>query len=433
LVNTKKKSFQQRQEPKMSILCYLTTTFVYYGFLASVFAAVCIALLFTWYWKVRSFPGTIESHFEIKNEKMAKWRKEKIPIYYLHEAYINQEVDVKGDLLKVLEEREKFSTFTVTPENMKFFFLNVVPEFFVHSKSQDRAQICDHYNRGNEFFHWFLGDAMTYTSGIYHQSGLNGTKKTDLYQAQVNKMNKVAARLHLKEGEELLDIGCGWGTWIRYAAKTFGVKATGVTISKEQVKWHKQKVIEEESKDANMMCMDYREIPKNKKYDKISCLEMSEHVGVWKYKSFVRQVYNLLKDDGLFYLQIAGLRMTCYFEDICWAFFMDKYIFPGADASLPLTFPIFMLETGGFEINSVQTIGVHYGLTLHAWYDLWVSNKAKILKDPKYGVRWYRLWEWFLAWSAIIAKQGTSACFMIIAHKNLNTQVRYQWVTPTQI
>lgn len=386
-------------------------------------------MFLTWYWKMNKKPGTIEEYWEIKDTKHNKYKSEKIPIYYLHEAYIAQEIDMKGDgdLLKVLEEREKYSTYTITPENVKFFFQHVVPEFFIHSKSQDRAQICDHYNRGNDFFHYFLGDAMTYTSGIFH------SKETELYQSQVNKMNKVAAKLHLKEGEELLDIGCGWGTWIRYAAKTFKVKTTGVTISKEQVKWHKERCEIEKSENATMLCMDYREIPKDKKYDKISCLEMSEHVGVWKYKSFVKQVKNLLKDEGLFYLQIAGLRMTTHLEDICWGMFMDKYIFPGADASLPLTFPIFMLETGGFEVNSVQTIGVHYSLTINRWYDNWVKNKAKIVANSNYGIKWYRLWEWFLAWSTIIARQGNSTCYMIVAHKNTNDYNRYQWVTETQI
>jgi len=215
--------------------------------------------------------------------------------------------------------------------------------------------------------------------------------------------------------------------------KKYKVKTTGVTISKEQVSWHEEKVKAEKVENSQMWCLDYRDIPKNKKYDKISCLEMSEHVGVWKYKSFVKQVKNLLKDDGLFYLQIAGLRMATQAEDVCWAFFMDKYIFPGADASLPLTFPIFMLESGGFEIASVQTIGIHYSLTINRWYDNWVKNKAKIINDPKYGIKWYRLWEWFLAWSTIIARQGCSACYMIVAHKNTNDFNRSQWVSPDQI
>lgn len=413
----------------MSILCYLTNAFFYYGFLATLFSSVCIALFFAWYWKVRKFPGSIEEYFEIKDEKLAKYREEKIPIYYLHEAYINQEVDLKkeGELLEVLEEREKYSSFTITPENIKFVFQHLIPEFFIHSKSQDRAQIADHYNRGNDFFNYFLGETMIYTSGIFHD------KNTTLEKAQENKLEKVAKKLHLKEGEELLDIGCGWGTWVRYAAKKYGAKTTGVTLAKEQVAWHDEKVKEEKVEGSQVWCMDYREIPETKKYDKISCLEMSEHVGVWKYRSFLQQVKRLLKDDGLFYLQIAGLRMATHVEDLCWAFFMDKYIFPGADASLPLSFPIFMLETSGFEVANVQTVGVHYSLTINRWYDNWVKNKAKIINDPKYGVKWYRLWEWFLAWSTIIARQGNSTCYMIIAHKNTNDFNRFQWVTPDQM
>lgn len=123
--------------------------------------------------------------------------------------------------------------------------------------------------------------------------------------------------------------------------------------------------------------------------------------------------------------------MTSHLEDYVWAFFMDKYIFPGADASLPLTFPIFELETAGFEVHSVETIGIHYSLTINRWYDNWKKNKDEVIK--KYGERWYRLWEWFLAWSTIIARQGNSTCYMITAHKNRNNFDRYQWVTETRI
>jgi sphingolipid C9-methyltransferase len=255
---------------------------------------------------------------------------------------------------------------------------------------------------------------MVYTSGIFESDS------DTLEQAQTNKFEQVLQKLHVKEGETLLDIGCGWGAFIRYASKNYKVKCTGVSLSSSQQEWHEQKCKDEEidTKNCQFLCRDYREIEKGKKFDKISCLEMSEHVGVLKYKAFCNQVYDLLEDDGLFYLQIAGLRMATQIEDYCWAFFMDKYIFPGADASLPLTFPIIQLELSGFEIDSVKNIGIHYSLTIHRWYKNWISNKEKAIKA--YGVTWYRLWEWFLAWSTIIPRQGNTTCWMIIAHKNFD-------------
>jgi len=265
---------------------------------------------------------------------------------------------------------------------------------------------------------------MVYTSGIFEKD------TNTLEEAQTNKFEQVLGKLHVKEGETLLDIGCGWGAFIRHAAKKYKLKCTGVSLSSSQQEWHNDKCTKEEiqQSDCQFLCRDYREIEKGKKFNKISCLEMSEHVGVLKYKAFCNQVFDLLEDDGLFYLQIAGLRMATHIEDYCWAFFMDKYIFPGADASLPLTFPIIQLELAGFEVDSVKNIGIHYSLTINRWYDNWVSNKENVLK--KYGVPWYRLWEWFLAWSTIIARQGNSTCYMIIAHKNFDHFYRKQWVSP---
>lgn len=134
----------------------------------------------------------------------------------------------------------------------------------------------------------------------------------------------------------------------------------------------------------------------------------------------MKQVYDLLEEDGLFYLQIAGIRRAWQWEDVFWAFFMDTYIFPGADASLPLTFPVAQLEAAGFELASVETIGIHYSETIRRWYNNWESSEAKEVVSQKYGNRIYRVWEMFLAWSTIIARQGNSTCYQIVAHKNRN-------------
>jgi cyclopropane fatty-acyl-phospholipid synthase-like methyltransferase len=264
---------------------------------------------------------------------------------------------------------------------------------------------------------------MIYTSGIYRD------EKETLEVAQDRKLETVCNQMQMKKGGEHLDIGCGWGTLIRFSAKNYGVNSTGVSLADEQKKWHEERCREEDVKNANFMVMDYREIPgrtNNKVYDYITCLEMAEHVGIQNFATFLIQVKNMLKDDGLFYLQIAGLRRTWQFEDLVWGIFMGRYIFPAADASCPLGFVVTHLERTGFEVHRVENCGVHYSLTIKAWYDNWVSNKDKIAtseyatdRDGKAkGEFWYRLWIIFLAWSAIIAAQGTSTVFMITCHKN---------------
>jgi len=190
----------------------------------------------------------------------------------------------------------------------------------------------------------------------------------------------------------MLDIGCGWGTLAKYASVYYGAKVTGITLGRNQTAWgnnglRKAGIEEGQSK---ILCMDYRDIPVPEgKYNKITCLEMAEHVGVRHFSSFCRQVNDMLEDDGVFFLQIAGLRKAWQFEDLIWGLFMNKYIFPGADASTPLGFVVDKLEGAGFEIKSIDTVGVHYSATLWRWYRNWIGNKDKVI--AKYGKRWFRV------------------------------------------
>jgi len=136
--------------------------------------------------------------------------------------------------------------------------------------------------------------------------------------------------------------------------------------------------------------MDYRDIPVPEgAYNKITCLEMAEHVGVRHFASFLSQVNAMLDDDGVFFLQIAGLRKSWQYEDLIWGLFMNKYVFPGADASTPLWFFVDKLEGAGFEVKGIDTIGVHYSATLWRWYRNWMGNKEKVV--AKYGDRWFRV------------------------------------------
>lgn len=229
---------------------------------------------------------------------------------------------------------------------------------------------------------------MIYTSGII--SDIN--KEESLEQLQDNKLAIVCEKIGLKPGESLLDIGCGWGTLAKYASTDYGAHVTGVTLGINQTAWgnnalRKAGVDESQSK---ILCMDYRDIPlPDGGYKKITCLEMAEHVGVRFFGKFLKQVYDMLDDDGVFFLQIAGIRKCWQYEDLIWGLFMNKYIFPGADASTPLGFFIDKLEGAGFEVKAVDTIGVHYSATLWRWYRNWMANREKV--EAKYGNRWFRV------------------------------------------
>lgn len=343
----------------------------------------------------------------------------KIPIADFYELYFAGKADFRGDALEVLESRHEWASFRFTYTVFAHFLLGFIPELLVHSRSQDEEQVRDHYDRGDDFYAAFLGPRMIYTSGIMQDPRRYET----LEEMQDHKMDVVCDKMGLKTGQTMLDLGCGWGTLARYASQERGAQVTGITLGRNQTAWGNRVLSEAGQKQSRILCLDYRDAPLpegvGRRYDKITCLEMAEHVGVRHFSSFLGRVNDMLEDDGTFFLQIAGLRKAWQYEDLIWGLFMNKYIFPGADASTPLGWTVDKLEGAGFEIKSIDTIGVHYSATLWRWYQNWLSNRGSI--EGKYGRRWYRIWEFFLAYSTIISRQGSAACYQIVMHKNLNT------------
>jgi sphingolipid C9-methyltransferase len=297
----------------------------------------------------------------------------------------------------------------------------MVPEWTIHSREQDRKIVQENYDRGDDFYQAFLGERMVYTSAIFHDEAQT------LEEGQDNKLELVCRKVGIRPGDELLDVGCGWGTLALYAARVHGARSTGVTLSKNQTSFGNARISQAGfGEQARIECRDYREMP-HKQYDRIVSLEMVEHVGYKNLASFCDIIYERLKDDGLFFLQFAGLRrggglgvppIGMRAEDMIWGLFMNKYIFPGADASPPLSVMLRALEKAGFGIHSVENISIHYSLTIRRWHQNWQKN-AEIVKRV-YGERWYRLWHLFLAWSWRIGAQGNSECFQVVAHKNLD-------------
>jgi cyclopropane fatty-acyl-phospholipid synthase-like methyltransferase len=343
-----------------------------------------------------------------------------IPIDTLFEAYFDGDIDIPGDIFALLRDRHAVTKHQFTPAHVKYFLTKFVPEFAVHSKAYDEKLVRGHYDRGDDFFAAFLGPRMVYTSGFFTEPGQT------VEQAQDQKMELVCRKLMLKKDETLLDIGCGWGTLVRYAVEHYGVRATGVTLSKNQAAWGNAAIAKAGLADrAEILCLDYRDIPE-KRFDKISNLEMVEHVGIKHLGAFYRQVYDMLEDQGLFYMQWTGLRRGSNVEDLVWGLFMAKYIFQGADASLPMSPMISYMEKSGFEIHSVENVTEHYRLTIRGWHDNWLRHRDEIVKS--YGDRWFRIWHVFLAWAATVAGQGTAACFQVVSNKNRNDFDRTVWV-----
>src|SRR3954453_19336564 len=161
----------------------------------------------------------------------ARYARRRIPISTLYEAYFDGDLDIPGDMDAFLRRRNLFVAYRLTWKHLTWAVTHFLPEVAIHSKKQDQRIVREHYDRGNDFFGWFLGERMVYTSGFFE------TRTESLEQAQDNKMNLVCRKLQLEKGERLLDIGCGWGTLTRHAAVHYGADATGVTIAERQTEF----------------------------------------------------------------------------------------------------------------------------------------------------------------------------------------------------
>jgi len=290
---------------------------------------------------------------------------------------------------------------------------NLLPMAFLHNEHSDNEQdVPVAYNKGDDWFEATLGEPMVYTSGIY--LGPNET----MWQAQVNKLNYILDSSNVKPGDQVLDIGCGWGRLLQWYAKA-GAHATGITLSTDQAAYGRRLNMEHGDKVKIIRENFFTASLEPKKYNVISAVEMAEHVGIRNYNSFLRRVHSLLADDGTFYIQVAGLRPGYGeynpFEEHVWGLFMDEHVFPGADASCPLGWVVTHLERAGFEVQRAQNLGWHYSQTLAHWQQVWESRKQNIV--DVYGAHAWRRWHVFLKWSVRVARRGGSSVFMIVATK----------------
>jgi cyclopropane-fatty-acyl-phospholipid synthase len=225
-----------------------------------------------------------------------------------------------------------------------------------------------------------LDRRMNY-SCAYWKNGHN------LDEAQENKLELICRKIDLKPGMHVLDIGCGWSAYGKYAAEKYKVKVSGITVSKEQVELGKKLC---EGLPVDIRLLDYRDL--NEKYDRIVSVGMIEHVGHKNYSDFFKIASNCLTDDGLFLLHTIGSNTSDQTLDL-WS---EKYIFP--NGMLPSISQLGKAFENLFVMEDWHCIGAHYDKTLMAWYDNFNTNWDKIKSN--YSERFYRMWKFFLLSSA---------------------------------
>jgi len=257
-------------------------------------------------------------------------------------------------------------------------WLEVFRHKFSNLQSAKRAfQVGEqHYDTGNDVFEAMLDPTMSYSCGYWQHA-------STLEQAQLDKLDMICRKLDLREGERVLEIGCGWGGLAAYAAENFGVEVVGITVSKQQQQLARQRCV---GLPVTIELMDYRDL--QGEYDKIVSVGMFEHVGTKNYVTYFDNAYRLLKQDGLFLLHTIGNHCTTKSVDP----WIDKYIFP--NGKLPSAREVTKVIENKFIIEDWHNFGQDYDKTLMAWMDNF-DNAWPELK-LSYDDRFYRMWKYYL-------------------------------------
>lgn len=324
----------------------------------------------------------------------------------LGEAYMRGDLELDADLYEVLDLfMGEMSKFTTDKSALK--------KLIHTSKSMknQKKEVTSHYDIGNDFYQLWLDETMSYSCGYFK----NDTDS--LYQAQVNKVNHILEKLQLKEGMTLLDVGCGWGFLLKQAAKLYGVKGTGITLSEEQYNKFSEDIVKEGLQD--LLCvklMDYRElVDSGLEFDRVVSVGMLEHVGRGNYDLFIGNVNAVLKPQGLFLLHyISGMKEN---DGDAW---IKKYIFPGG--TIPsLREIIHILPEYHFYTLDVESLRRHYTKTLLCWRNNFNVKKEEIRKMK--GEEFTRMWELYLASCAATFNNGNIDLHQILMSKGVNNSL----------
>ncbi len=324
----------------------------------------------------------------------------------LGEAYMDKKLEIEGDLYNALDhflgQMGKFSTNKSALKKLMFTSTE---------KKNQKKEVQSHYDIGNDFYKLWLDETMSYSCGYFMH------EDDTLYQAQVNKVDYILKKLLLKEGISLLDIGCGWGFLLIEAAKKYGVKGVGITLSEEQYKEFQKRIEEENLSDLlEVKLMDYRDIPKlNMQFDRVVSVGMLEHVGRDNYQLFMDCVHKVLKPGGLFLLHfISGLKEH---PGDPW---VKKYIFPGGTVP-SLREMISSAAEDNFHVLDVEDLRLHYNRTLLCWEHNFREHLDEIQK--KFDERFIRMWELYLCSCAATFHNGIIDLHQILLSNGINNSL----------
>jgi cyclopropane-fatty-acyl-phospholipid synthase len=276
-----------------------------------------------------------------------------------------------------------------------------------HSLARDRRAVTFHYDVSNDFYRLWLDHRMVYSCAFFQ------SPDDDLDTAQERKLDYLCRKLRLRAGQRLLDIGCGWGALVIHAAKHFGVRAEGITLSQPQMELARARIARAGlASEAKIELRDYREIARNgcELYDAIVSVGMAEHVGRERLPDYFAAVRRALKPGGVFLNQAIGENIVTR-PDNRNGSFIEKYVFPDGDIP-PLPVMLRAAESAHFEIRDVENLREHYALTLRHWLHRLQAHHGEALRFVDEAT--YRVWRLYLAGSAHGFRRGQLAVYQTL-------------------
>lgn len=348
----------------------------------------------------------------------------------LAESYFRRLVDIDGDIYGVLGIRHYLTSLRLSPMDKIRMAAGALRIGHGNSAEADasprwaktlaqklgirpnrqlnRISISFHYDVSNDFYALWLDEQMIYSCAYYEDAGQS------LEQAQCNKLGHICRKLRLKPGERLLDIGCGWGALICWAAEHYGVTSHGITLSQKQYE-HVQRTIQRRGLEqkVSVELVDYRDLQGEARYDKLVSIGMFEHVGLKNLPAYFAIAHRLLKPGGLFLnhgitSDEGGWKKSVATE------FINRYVFPDGQLETVSTVQRIM-EDAKFEIHDVEGLRLHYALTLREWVRRLEAHHDDALKHVAEPV--YRIWRLYMAASAMQFEEGNTGIYQILASR----------------
>jgi cyclopropane-fatty-acyl-phospholipid synthase len=283
-------------------------------------------------------------------------------------------------------------------------------KFWRHTRSSDRKAISSHYDVSNEFYGLWLDQRRVYSCAYFKNAD------DSLDQAQANKLEHICRKLALKPGERFLDIGCGWGGLILWAAQNYGVSAVGITISQNQFDYVNEYVRSQGlTGKVEVRLMDYRDLPESEPFDKIASVGMFEHVGVRNLPLYFRKINRLLKPGGL--VMNHGITSVAFDDETMDEEnrkFIDKYVFPDGELT-HISKVLEIMAREGLECSDVENLRIHYAKTLWHWVDRLETNQEQAL--ALVGEKKFRIWRTYMAGFAVAFERNWDAIHQVLAGK----------------